>query len=337
MNATIVSTNGENHTAQANLHSVQNAGVPISTGILMTRGKRETAAVNTKVGKKDKKGNKMTDEVITADSLLNAKPQEPKIVTNLRDVKHTIMVMSGKGGVGKSTVAANLAASLAERGLEVGLVDCDIHGPTIPKLLGVENEKPDVDESGLIPVPVSSNLKIMSIGFFLNDNDSPVVWRGPAKMGAIKQFLEEVAWGELDYLIIDLPPGTGDEPLSVAQLIPKCDGAIVVTTPQDVALTSVRKSINFVQTLEIPVIGLVENMSGIVCPHCNENIDVFGSGGVAKAASDFGIKVLGTLPIEPEVASSGDRGKTFASKSGTSQWHTEFEKIVDAVVEIDKN
>ncbi len=277
----------------------------------------------------------MTDEVITSDNLLNAKPQEPKIVTNLRGVNHTIMVMSGKGGVGKSTVAANLAASLAERGLKVGLLDCDIHGPTIPKLFGVENEKPDVDESGLIPVTVSSNLKIMSIGFFLEDNDSPVIWRGPAKMGAIKQFLEEVAWGKLDYLIIDLPPGTGDEPLSVAQLIPECDGAIVVTTPQDVALTSVRKSINFVQTVEIPVIGMVENMSGIVCPHCNENIDVFGSGGVSKAASDFGIKVLGTLPIEPEVASSGDSGKVFAGKSGTSQWHIEFEKIVDAVVEID--
>ena len=278
----------------------------------------------------------MTDEPITAENLLTAKPEEPKIVTNLRGVKHTIMVMSGKGGVGKSTVAANLAVSLAERGLEVGLLDCDIHGPTIPKLFGVENEKPEVDESGLIPVPVSSNLKIMSIGFFLDDTDSPVIWRGPAKMGAIKQFLEEVAWGKLDYLIIDLPPGTGDEPLSVAQLIPECDGAIVVTTPQDVALTSVRKSIKFIQTVEIPVIGLVENMSGIVCPHCNENIDVFGSGGVSRAASDFGIKVLGTLPIEPEVASSGDSGKVFTGKGSTSQWYSEFEKIVDAVVKIDE-
>lgn len=278
----------------------------------------------------------MTDEPITAENLLTAKPEEPKIVTNLRGVKHTIMVMSGKGGVGKSTVAANLAVSLAERGLEVGLLDCDIHGPTIPKLFGVENEKPEVDESGLIPVPVSSNLKIMSIGFFLDDTDSPVIWRGPAKMGAIKQFLEEVAWGKLDYLIIDLPPGTGDEPLSVAQLIPECDGAIVVTTPQDVALTSVRKSIKFIQTVEIPVIGLVENMSGIVCPHCNENIDVFGSGGVSRAASDFGIKVLGTLPIEPEVASSGDSGKVYTGKGSTSQWYSEFEKIVDAVVKIDE-
>ncbi|HJH32317.1 MAG TPA: ATP-binding protein [Methanosarcinaceae archaeon] len=278
----------------------------------------------------------MTDEPITTENLLNAKPPESEIITNLRDVKHKIMVMSGKGGVGKSTVAANLAASLAERGLEIGLLDCDIHGPTIPKLFGVENEKPNVDDNGLLPVPVSPHLKIMSIGFFLDDNDSPVIWRGPAKMGAIKQFIEEVSWGKLDYLIIDLPPGTGDEPLSVAQLIPDCDGAIVVTTPQDVALVSVRKSINFVKTVKIPVIGMVENMSGIVCPHCNETIDVFGSGGVSKAASDFGVRILGTLPIEPAVASGGDSGKVFAGKGGTSQWHTEFEKIVDAVVEIDE-
>ncbi|MGP8321674.1 MAG: P-loop NTPase [Methanosarcinaceae archaeon] len=277
----------------------------------------------------------MTDEPITAENLLNAKPQVD-VVMNLRDVKHKIMIMSGKGGVGKSTVAANLAASLAERGLDIGLLDCDIHGPTIPKLFGVENEKPDVDESGLLPVTVSPHLKIMSIGFFIDDNDSPVIWRGPAKMGAIKQFIEEVSWGKLDYLIIDLPPGTGDEPLSVAQLIPDCDGAIVVTTPQDVALISVRKSINFVKTVKIPIIGIVENMSGIVCPHCNEMIDVFGSGGVSKAASDFGVRILGTLPIEPAVASGGDSGKVFADKEGTSQWNLNFEKIVDAVVEIDE-
>ncbi|MGP8331645.1 MAG: P-loop NTPase [Methanosarcinaceae archaeon] len=278
----------------------------------------------------------MTDKPITAENLLNAKPQEPDVAMNLRDVKHKIMIMSGKGGVGKSTVAANLAASLAERGLEVGLLDCDIHGPTIPKLFGVENEKPNVDESGLIPVFVSPHLKVMSIGFFLDDKDSPVIWRGPAKMGAIKQFIEEVSWGKLDYLIIDLPPGTGDEPLSVAQLIPDCDGAIVITTPQDVALVSVRKSINFVKTVKIPIIGIVENMSGIVCPHCNETIDIFGSGGVSKTASDFGVRILGTLPIEPAVASGGDSGKVFADKEGTSQWNLNFEKIVDAVVEIDE-
>jgi ATP-binding protein involved in chromosome partitioning len=278
----------------------------------------------------------MTNEVHSAESLLNAKPEEPKIVTNLRGVKNKIMVMSGKGGVGKSTVAANLAAALAQRGLKVGLLDSDIHGPTIPKMFGIEDEKPEVEESGLIPINVSSNLKVMSIGFFLDNKDTPIIWRGPAKMGAIKQFLEEVSWGKLDFLIIDLPPGTGDEPLSIAQLIPDCDGAVVVTTPQDVALVSVRKSINFVNTLKIPVIGLVENMSGIICPHCNEKIEVFGSGGVAKAASDFGIPVLGTLPIEPDIAAKGDSGNVFADVEGKSEWHKNFNNIVDAVAKMNE-
>ncbi|MCG7851833.1 MAG: Mrp/NBP35 family ATP-binding protein, partial [Methanosarcinaceae archaeon] len=267
----------------------------------------------------------MTNEVHSAESLLNAKPEEPKIVTNLRGVKIKIMIMSGKGGVGKSTVAANLAAGLAQRGFKVGLLDSDIHGPTIPKMFGIEDEKPDVDESGLVPIDVSPNLKVMSIGFFLESKDTPVIWRGPAKMGAIKQFLEQVSWGKLDFLIIDLPPGTGDEPLSIAQLIPDCDGAVVVTTPQDVALVSVRKSINFMNTVKIPIIGLVENMSGIICPHCNERIDVFGSGGVSKAASDFGIPVLGTLPIEPDIAAKGDSGNVFADVEGKSEWHTNFD------------
>jgi ATP-binding protein involved in chromosome partitioning len=155
-------------------------------------------------------------------------------------------------------------------------------------------------------------------------------------MGAIKQFLEKVSWGKLDFLIIDLPPGTGDEPLSVAHLIPDCDGAVVVTTPQDVALLSVRKSINFVNKLGIPVIGLVENMSGIICPHCNEKIEVFGSGGVSKAASDFGIPVLGTLPIEPDIAAKGDSGNVFSDAGGKSEWHRNFEKVVDAVARLNE-
>ena len=184
----------------------------------------------------------MTDKVQPLESL-SKKPEEPKIVVNLRRIKRKIMIMSGKGGVGKSTVAANLAAGLALRGYRVGLLDCDIHGPTIPTIFGLESAKLDVNEEGIIPIQVLSNLSVMSIGFLLENKDSPIIWRGPAKMGAIKQFLEEVSWGELDFLIIDLPPGTGDEPLSVAQLIPNCDGSVLVTTPQDVALISVRKSI----------------------------------------------------------------------------------------------
>ncbi|WP_135610851.1 Mrp/NBP35 family ATP-binding protein [Methanococcoides sp. AM1] len=278
----------------------------------------------------------MASNIQSPESLLNAKPEEPKLVTNLRGIKKKIMVMSGKGGVGKSTVSANLAATLADRGYKIGLLDSDIHGPTIPTMFGVEGQRPIVGEKGIVPVKVNDNLKVMSVGLLLDSDDSPVIWRGPAKMGAIKQFLEEVDWGVLDYLIIDLPPGTGDEPLSIAQLIGNLDGTVVVTTPQDVALTSVRKSLNFAKMIEVPVIGMVENMSGIVCPHCDEMIHVFGSGGVSKAAEDFGVKVLGTLPIETDVAATSDNGKVHEDIKGNSEWYKTFNKIVDAVEEFVK-
>jgi ATP-binding protein involved in chromosome partitioning len=275
----------------------------------------------------------MKDQVQPLESL-SKKPEEPKIVVNLRRIKRKIMVMSGKGGVGKSTISANLAAGLALRGYRVGLLDCDIHGPTIPTVFGLESARPEVNEQGIIPVPVFSNLSVMSVGFLLENKDSPIIWRGPAKMGAIKQFLEEVYWGELDFLIIDLPPGTGDEPLSVAQLIPKCDGSVVVTTPQDVALISVRKSINFSAKLNVPVIGLVDNMNGLVCPHCGEMINVFGTGGVEKASQDFNIPVLAKLPIEPKVAEMEDKGTIIQGLDHSTEWQKNFELVVDAVEKV---
>ncbi|MCD4703616.1 MAG: Mrp/NBP35 family ATP-binding protein [Methanosarcinaceae archaeon] len=273
----------------------------------------------------------MADNVQSSENLLNTKPEEPKLVTNLRGIKKKLMVMSGKGGVGKSTISASLAAALAARGKKVGLLDCDIHGPSIPTMFGIEDERPIVGEKGIVPIEVSSNLKVMSIGLLLDNKDSPIVWRGPAKMGAIKQFLEEVDWGKLDYLIIDLPPGTGDEPLSIVQLIGNVDGAIVVTTPQDVALVSVRKSLKFVEMMKVPLIGLVNNMDGIICPHCNKRIDVFRSGGVDKASTDYNVPILGSLPIEPDVASTGDSGTIAACVNGTSEWHKNFKTIVDNI------
>lgn len=260
------------------------------------------------------------------------KPQESKLVANMRAIKNKIMVMSGKGGVGKSTVAANLAAQLALKGFKVGLLDSDIHGPSIPKMFGIEDTRPEVDENGIVPVPVTENLKVMSIALLLEDKDSPVIWRGPAKMAAIKQFLEDVSWGKLDYLIVDLPPGTGDEPLSIAQLIEKIDGAVVVTTPQDMALVSVRKSITFAHMLKVPVIGIVENMSGIICPHCDEKIDIFGKGGVEKAAKDFNVPVLAALPIDPTIAEIEDSGQVHTLDGDATEWSKEFSKIVDSVI-----
>ncbi len=277
----------------------------------------------------------MTQNIQSAEDLLK-KPEEPKLVKNMRAIKKKIMVMSGKGGVGKSTVAANLAARLAERGQKVGLLDADIHGPSIPKMFGIENEKPTVDENGIVPISVAENLTVMSVALLLEDKDAPVIWRGPAKMAAIKQFLEDVSWGKLDYLIVDLPPGTGDEPLSIAQLIEKMEGAVVVTTPQDVALISVRKSIKFAEILKIPVIGIVENMSGIVCPHCDEMIDLFGKGGVEKAAKDFNVNVLGELPMDPKIAEIEDNGNVYTDINEDMLWGKSFAAIVDSVEQFKK-
>ena len=273
----------------------------------------------------------MTNQVQPIESL-SKKPEEPKIIVNLRRIKRKIMIMSGKGGVGKSTVAANLATGLTLRGYRVGLLDCDIHGPTIPTIFGLESERPGFNEEGILPIQVLPNLSVMSVGFLLENKDSPIIWRGPAKMGAIKQFLEEVKWGELDFLIIDLPPGTGDEPLSVAQLIPNCDGSVLVTTPQDVALISVRKSIRFSEKLNIPIIGLVDNMHGLICPHCGESIDVFGTGGVEKASKDFNIPILARLPIEPKVAEMEDKGTVVREMlEHSTEWQKNFEYVVNAV------
>ncbi len=251
---------------------------------------------------------------------------------NLAKTRHKIIVMSGKGGVGKSTVAVNLATALSRRGFAVGLLDADMHGPSVPKLLGLPDLPLAVDEKGRIqPVHVPPSMKVVSIAFLLHDRDAPVIWRGPLKMGAIKQFLEEVEWGALDYLIIDLPPGTGDEPLSVAQLVPAPDGALIVTTPQDVALLSVRKSINFAKAMGLPVIGLVENMDGFLCPHCGKEVELFVGGGAKTASEDFSVPLLGKIPFDPAVSKSGDDGKPFVLSSG-SRPAKAFDAIADKVV-----
>ncbi len=251
---------------------------------------------------------------------------------NLEGIKHRLVVMSGKGGVGKSTVASNLAMALSLKGYEVGLLDVDIHGPTIPKMLGIENKRLlGSKEEGIGPVILPPHLKIMSMGFLLSDRDSPVIWRGPLKMTIIRQFLEDVRWGNLEYLIIDLPPGTGDEPLSVAQLLPQIDGAVIVTTPQDVALVSVRKSINFARKLNMPVIGLIENMSEFVCPHCGKSTHIFKKGGGQKACEDLGVAFLGRIPIDPQIVESGDNGKPFVLEHADTSSAKAFEEIVDRI------
>jgi len=245
------------------------------------------------------------------------------------DVKHVILVLSGKGGVGKSTVSVNLAYALASHGKKTGLLDLDIHGPNIPKMLGIEDQHPVVHANTIEPVSVTGNLSVISMAFLLPDKSTPVIWRGPMKMTAIQQFLGEVNWGSLDYLVVDLPPGTGDEALSIIQLAPNVRGAVIVTTPQDVAVMDALKAAKFIEKLDLPVLGVIENMSGMVCPHCNEVVNLFGSGGGKAAAADLGVPFLGAIPLDPAMVKAGDEGRPFISSHADSPtW-----KAVNAVME----
>ena len=250
----------------------------------------------------------------------------------LEKIKHVVIVMSGKGGVGKSTVSSNLAMTFAMKGFRTGIMDVDIHGPNIPKMFGLEDEQITVEDNKLIPVIASHGLKVMSMAFLLPEKDAPVAWRGPVKMGAIRQFIEDVAWGELDYLVIDMPPGTGDEAISIIQLIPKADGMVVVTTPQEVALLDSRKSIVFSAQVNIPIIGIVENMSGFICPHCGERSDIFKTGGGERTASEMGIQFLGRVPIEPNVVTSGDSGVPIVAAAPDSASAKAFNEIAERVI-----
>lgn len=259
--------------------------------------------------------------------------EQTRLKDTLGKIRHVIIVMSGKGGVGKSTVSSNLAMSLSMKGYQTGIMDIDITGPNIPKMFGVEDEQLMADENRLlIPIEVPPSLKIMSMAFLLPSKDSPVMWRGPVKMTAIKQFIEDVNWGPLDYLIVDMPPGTGDEALSIVQLIPKADGMVIVTTPQDVALLDSRKSLVFGAETKIPIIGIIENMSGFVCPHCGEVTDIFKSGGGENTAKDMNVQFLGRVPIEPGIVECGDSGMPAVLKYPESASAKAFETIVDKIV-----
>jgi len=260
------------------------------------------------------------------------KHEQELIDNKLKTIKHRIAVMSGKGGVGKTTVAVNLSVTLAKQGLRVGLMDVDIHGPNVPKMLGIESKKLEGSEAGGInPIEFLPNFKVVSMAFLLQDKDLPVVWRGPLKHSLIQQFVKDVNWGELDYLIIDLPPGTGDEPLSVAQVISDMDGSIIVTTPQDVALLDSRKSVTFSRQLKLPVVGIIENMGGLICPHCGAEIDLFKIGGGEKAAKELGIPFLGRIPIDPEIVQDSDRGVPFVLSHPDSKAAKAFKEAVEKI------
>lgn len=231
-----------------------------------------------------------------------------KLQARLSRIRRKVIVLSGKGGVGKSTVAVSLAVALARAGKRTGLLDADIHGPSVPVMLGLEGEKLRNSDEGLLPVE-RDGLKVVSLGFLLRKQDEAVIWRGPMKAALLEQFLRDVAWGDLDYLIVDSPPGTGDEPLSICQLLGNLDGAVIVTTPQRVAEADVRKSITFCRELQVPVLGVVENMGKFVCPKCGQAVEILPAGGGRRIAAGMEVPFLGSIPLDPAIAESCDRGR----------------------------
>jgi Mrp family chromosome partitioning ATPase/predicted Fe-Mo cluster-binding NifX family protein len=263
---------------------------------------------------------------------LEAFLERQKLTANLSGVAHKLLVLSGKGGVGKSTVAANLAAALSAGGCRVGLLDVDFHGPSIPRLTGIAGQRPrSCGDQSMLPPQTRDGVKVMSIGLLLGGGDSAVIWRGPMKMNVIKQLLRDVRWGQLDCLVVDSPPGTGDEPLSVAQLIPGVDGAVLVTTPQALSADDVRRSVDFCRKLELPVLGIVENMSGFCCPHCGKESHPFKTGGGQALAEETGVPFLGRIPVDPRVVTASDQGRAFCTEHPDSPASGAFQAAIEPI------
>jgi ATP-binding protein involved in chromosome partitioning len=250
-------------------------------------------------------------------------------------IRHKIAVISGKGGVGKSLVTVNLAMALAIKGRNgrVGVLDADLHGPCVPKMLGLKGVRLQSGPPGIFPVLGPLNMKVVSMAFLLPSDDAPVIWRGPLKMGAIRQFLSDISWGTLDYLLIDLPPGTGDESLSVLQLLPEMEGVIIVTIPSEVSQDVVKKAVSFARKMGVPILGIIENMSGMVCPHCGETIEVFSKGGGERVAEEMDVEFLGSIPLDPRISADSDEGTPFIVSHPDSTASKAFMRIVEKIEE----
>jgi len=257
--------------------------------------------------------------------------QQTTLRTRMSKIKHKIAIISGKGGVGKSTVAVNIASAFAKAGNRVGILDADVHGPSIPRLLGLAGKQVKVGPPGAFPVLGPLGMKVVSMDFFLPGEKTPTIWRGPLKMRAIRQLLTDVVWGELDFLFIDLPPGTGDEALSIAQLLPEIDGVIIVTMPSELSRVVVRKSITFAQRMGMRVLGIVENMSAFVCPTCGDRFEIFQSGGGKKLAEETGVPFLGEIPIDPKISATSDKGIPLVIANPESPSSKAFQDLVKTV------
>jgi ATP-binding protein involved in chromosome partitioning len=269
---------------------------------------------------------------------MQQEPEPDPLRRRMDRVKHKIAVISGKGGVGKSLVTVNLAAALAMHGRNgrIGILDADIHGPSVPKMMGLRDARLQVGPPGTFPAIGPLNIRVISMAFLLHSVEDPVIWRGPLKMTAIRQFLSEIVWGDLDYLLIDLPPGTGDEPLSVLQLLPEMDGVIIVTIPSEVSEDVVRKAVTFSRKMDVPILGIVENMSDVVCPHCGQSFEVFGDGGGERVSSDMGIPLLGKIPLDPQISAAMDAGTPFIAAQPDTPAANEFRSIVEKIEESTK-
>jgi ATP-binding protein involved in chromosome partitioning len=265
------------------------------------------------------------------DMAARQRKEDAAIKASLSRIKNKLFVLSGKGGVGKSSVSANLAAALSKKGYKVGLMDVDVHGPSIAQMMGLKTIMDISSDNLLLPIKVNDNLKAVSVQSLMQDKDQAIIWRGPAKTGMIRQFVSAVEWGDLDFLVIDAPPGTGDEPLTVVQTIPDAQG-IIVTTPQEVALADIRKSISFCRTVHLNTVGIIENMAGLTCPHCQGHIDLFSSGGGEKTAKEQGIPFLGSIPFDPQVVISGDSGVPMLLQDKETSFTKAFDKIVENIL-----
>lgn len=259
--------------------------------------------------------------------------EQGKLSVRMNKIRHKIAVVSGKGGVGKSTVTVNLAMAFAKHGYAngIGILDADITGPCVPKIIGLHGQKVQAGPAGVFPAIGPFGIKVMSMDFLLPSDETPVIWRGPLKMKAISQFLSNIVWGELDFLFIDLPPGTGDEPLSIMQLLPEMDGVVIVTIPSEVSQIVVKKAVTFSKKLNMPVIGIIENMSGFVCPKCGVEINIFKAGGGKRIAKELMIPFLGSIPIESEICEASDKGVPFIVEHTNSPANKAFMKIVKKI------
>jgi ATP-binding protein involved in chromosome partitioning len=259
--------------------------------------------------------------------------EQRKLKARTSKIRHKIAVISGKGGVGKSTVTVNLAMAFAMHGYaySVGVLDADITGPCVPKIIGLHGQRLQAGPAGVFPAMGPLGIKVVSMDFLLPSDETPVIWRGPLKMKAISQFLSDIVWGELEFLFIDLPPGTGDEPLSIMQLIPEMDGVVIVTIPSEVSQIVVKKAVTFSRQLNIPVIGIIENMSGFICPKCGAEIEIFKVGGGKKIAEDLKVPFLGKVPIDPQICEDSDRGTPFITEHMDSPATKAFMEIVKKI------